>query len=65
MEQSSSLLTVDDVARQLALKPCTIRKWIFQRRMPVVRIGRAVRIRQMDVEALILNGLNESVAVNS
>jgi excisionase family DNA binding protein len=52
------LLTVDGVAQRLALKPCTIRKWISQGKIPVVRIGRAVRLRQADIEAIIKNGLN-------
>ncbi len=47
------LMTVFEVAEVLALKPATIRKMIFQRRVPVTRIGRAVRMREKDIQALI------------
>ncbi|MEO7863476.1 MAG: helix-turn-helix domain-containing protein [Nitrospirales bacterium] len=51
------LLTVPEAADRLKLQPCTIRKWIFERRLAHVRIGRrAVRIREADVENLIREG---------
>lgn len=52
------LLRVDEVAERLGLKPATVRKMIYQRRIPVVRpTKRAVRIREEDVEAIIRLGL--------
>ena len=49
------LLTVPEAADRLRLQPCTFRKWIFQRRLAHVRVGRrAVRIREADLEKLIL-----------
>lgn len=51
------LLTVPEAADRLKLQPSTIRKWIFQRRLAHVRIGRrTVRIREADVEKLIRDG---------
>ena len=50
------LLTVQRAAELLALKPATIRKMIFQRRLPVVRIGRSVRIKESDLEAVVREG---------
>ncbi len=50
------LLTVFQAADQLALRPATIRKMIIQRRLPVVRIGRSVRIRELDVEGIVRGG---------
>ena len=55
------LLTVFQAADALALKPATIRKMIFQRRLPVVRIGRAVRIKEGDVELIIKEGYRKAV----
>ena len=55
------LLTVFQAADALALKPATIRKMIFQRRLPVVRIGRAVRIKEGDVELIIKEGYQKAV----
>ena len=58
------LLKVDEAAAQLALRPCTIRKMIYERRLPVVRIGRAVRIKARDLEAVVTEGYRESVSGN-
>ena len=55
------LLTVFQAADALALKPATIRKMILQRRLPVVRIGRAVRIKEGDVELIIKEGYRKAV----
>lgn len=38
------LLNCREVAETLGLKEATIRLWITQRRFPVVRLGRAVRV---------------------
>ena len=51
-----SLLDVNETAKRLSLSPLTIRGWIFKKRLPVVRIGRAVRIREEDLEALVRFG---------
>ncbi len=56
------LITVFEAADRLGLKPATIRKMIFQRRLPVVRIGRAVRIKGEDVERLIEAGYHSPMA---
>jgi excisionase family DNA binding protein len=49
----SDLLTVPEAAALLRLKPSTIRAWTSHRRIPFVKLGRLVRIRRSDVEALI------------
>lgn len=51
------LLTVPEAAECLALKPATIRKLISRRRIPCVRLGRAVRLREEDLQALARIGL--------
>lgn len=49
------LLTCDELAEALKLRPATIRRWTYARRIPAVRIGaRAVRYRLRDVERVIL-----------
>ena len=52
-ELASDLLTVPETAALLRLKPSTIRAWTSQRRIPFVKVGRLVRIRRGDLEALI------------
>ena len=54
--QMERLLTVPEAAEKLALRPPTIRKMIFQHKLSVVRIGRAVRIKESDLEVIILTG---------
>lgn len=51
--QFQPLLTVDEVAELLRLSSRTIRRLIADKKLPVVRIGRAVRVRAEAVESLI------------
>ena len=60
----SQLLSVFQVADRLALKSATIRKLIYQRRLPIVRIGRAVRVKETDVELLIVEGYRKVVGLD-
>lgn len=50
------LLTVPEAAEKLALSSPTIRKMIFQHKLSVVRIGRAVRIKESDLEVIVRTG---------
>ncbi len=52
----TKLLNITEVAERLAVSPLTIRKWVFEQRLPVVRVGRSVRIREQDLEALVSFG---------
>lgn len=52
----TELLTVPEAAALLRLKPSTIRAWTCQRKIPFVKLGRLVRIRRCDAEALISLG---------
>jgi excisionase family DNA binding protein len=54
---TQKLLTVDQAAERLALQPSTMRKLIYARRIPFVKLGRAVRLREEDLDALIRVGL--------
>ena len=37
------LSNIDEAARALAMRKSTLRKWVLQRRIPFVRLGRSVR----------------------
>ena len=52
----SEFLTVAEVAQTLKLNQQTVRNWIDQGSLPALRIGRRVRIRRSDFEALIAAG---------
>jgi excisionase family DNA binding protein len=49
-------LTVIEAATRLAIRPATVRKMLYLRRIPRVKIGRGVRIKEEDLEALIRHG---------
>jgi excisionase family DNA binding protein len=48
-----ALLSVADVAEALAVSERTVRRMIASGEVPIVRLGRSVRIRQIDLDALI------------
>ena len=47
------LLGIQDVSRLLKIRESTLRAWVFQRRIPVVRIGRLVRFKRSELERWI------------
>ncbi len=54
------LVTVKQAADLLACSEAAVRKWIYQRRLPVVKVGRLTRLRLNDLEALVAQGLRQS-----
>jgi len=58
-EKIQELLRAKEAAQFLSEN--TIRMWIWQRRLPVVRLGRAVRLRREDLEELIERGREEAI----
>ncbi len=54
------LLTVAEAASMLARSQAAVRKWLYQRRLPSVKVGRLTRIHARDVEAFV-----RAVAVGS
>lgn len=44
--------TVSEVAELLRVSEMTVRRWIWSGKLPAVRTGRLVRIRQIDVRGL-------------
>jgi excisionase family DNA binding protein len=54
------LLTVKQAAEWLVCSEAAIRKWLYQRRLRPVKIGRLVRLRQRDLEAMVTTGLRQA-----
>ncbi len=50
---NETLVSIREAAERLAISTATVRRWVAQRRLPAVRLGRVVRIRESDVAALI------------
>jgi excisionase family DNA binding protein len=63
MPSEQQLLTAKEAAALLGLSEHTIRQWIWQRRLPVVRLGRAVRLRREDLEQLIERNREEAIVL--
>ncbi len=53
----AELLTIAEASAILRLRPSTLRAWVLRRKVPYVKVGRLVRIRRADVEALITASL--------
>ena len=47
------LMDVNEAANMLGLKPATLYQWAYERRLPVVKLGRALRFRPSDIQAVI------------
>jgi len=58
------LFTVLQVAELLSLSPSTIRRWLWDGRLPRVKVGRATRVREGDLLALIRLGLRGEKTTN-
>lgn len=48
-----ALLDVREAAAALGISRHTVRSWVFQRRIPFVRIGGAIRFRHEDLRQFI------------
>lgn len=53
---ADGLLTIPQAAQILAVSNSTIRSWLSQHRLPAVKLGRSVRIKEADVRKFIENG---------
>jgi excisionase family DNA binding protein len=58
-----TLVTVPEAAKLLRLQPSTIRKWLVERRLPRVKLGRRTVLRRLDLEVLVERGRRKSVEI--
>jgi excisionase family DNA binding protein len=59
------LVTVRQAADLLSCSEAAIRKWISQRRLPAVKVGRLTRLRQKDLEVFVSHGSRASTVLKS
>ena len=59
MTKTPQLVTFEEAAKLLAVKPSTLRKWKYQKRLDTVKLGRSVRLKLEDVERLASTGLSQ------
>ena len=57
---SVELFDLKEGARELHLSIHTLRSWIYQKRLPHVRLGRRVLLRKSDLEEFINKGVVEA-----
>jgi excisionase family DNA binding protein len=50
------LLSVKETAERLSCSPAAVRKWLYQRRLPRVKVGRLTRVRPRDLDAFVAQG---------
>jgi excisionase family DNA binding protein len=50
------LLTITEFASALKITPACVRRWIIEKRLSVVKLGRLVRIPRSEVDRLIADG---------
>jgi len=53
LEAEHRLMTVQDAAESLAVSVSTLYGWVYQRRIPFVKVGRALRFDQADLVSFI------------
>ena len=49
----SGLLTVQDAAEYLAVSKSTLYGWVWQKRIPFVKVGRALRFELTELQKLV------------
>jgi excisionase family DNA binding protein len=52
-ETITDLITVQDAAKFLSISVSTLYGWVFQRRIPFVKVGRALRFVRADLEDFV------------
>ena len=51
------LLRAKEIAEILGVPVGTIRAWVFEKRLPFVHLGRAIRFRSEDIEVIRQKGI--------
>jgi excisionase family DNA binding protein len=56
MQKQTELLTIQDFASVLQVTTACVRRWISERKITTVKIGRLVRIPTEEIEKLVRKG---------
>ena len=54
------LLNLKEGAKELRVSIHTLRAWTYQKRIPIVRLGRRVLVRRQDLEAFVSKNIVEA-----
>ncbi len=55
-----NLLSLEEVAHETKLSIHTLRAWTYQKRIPIVKLGRRVLVRREDLEAFVNKNVVEA-----
>jgi excisionase family DNA binding protein len=62
---SDQLLTISEFANALRVKDSCVRRWVGQRKVATVHVGRLLRIPRSEVDRIISQGTTPAVKVRS
>ena len=65
METHEELLTVQDIVKNLRVSKDTVYNWINKAGLPVIRIGRVIRIRKVELDKWIEEQSSQDTAERS
>ncbi|MBU8934887.1 MAG: helix-turn-helix domain-containing protein [candidate division Zixibacteria bacterium] len=57
------LLTLNELAETLGVKPATVYKWTHLGTIPYIKVGRLVRFREEDIERWLKSRTKKTVAM--
>jgi excisionase family DNA binding protein len=60
----ATMLTIAEAAEALGVKPATVRSWIWKRQIEYIKVSRAVRIPQREIQRLIAAGTRPVLALS-
>ena len=54
MERTANhLIDINELSQRLSIKKGTIYNWVYLRRIPFVKMGRALRFRQEEIDRIV------------
>ena len=59
--ENFNLIPVMQIPERIPVSLATVRAWIFQKKLPVVRVGRKVFIRREVLEKIEMEGLETAI----
>lgn len=62
MSDGADLMTAEEVARRLRVSTTVVYKWARDNELPSFRVGKILRFRKADIDALVLSGGDEPEA---
>jgi excisionase family DNA binding protein len=65
LNEQREWLTVNEFAEALGITRAGVRRWLLERRLTSIRLGRLVRIPRSEIERLVESGLRPRVPRDS